>query len=154
MACRRIVARSPEVHHVRAPFHTFGTSAALGTFSGEFARSYRHGWMVVYGAKFHFVHVNGGAALQDRVHGDQKASRRRFSAGLPVAILPEVTLIPGLRVIRQDEGLPALPGATILLIKAREPRQPETDALSAVIVDAFDTIRAIPPRRALKNLQV
>lgn len=74
-------------------------------------------------------------------------------AGLAVAILPEITLIPGLRAVREDEGLPDLPETTILLVKARESRQPETEALSSVIVDTFETIRAAPTGTPVTNLQ-
>jgi molybdate transport repressor ModE-like protein len=72
------------------------------------------------------------------VEGQQAAAL----AGLAVVILPEATLVPGLRTVRSDEGLPDLPETTILLVKAQEPRQPETDALAKVIMDTFEAIRA------------
>ncbi|SJM32768.1 Bacterial regulatory protein LysR, HTH motif:LysR substrate binding domain (fragment) [Mesorhizobium delmotii] len=76
------------------------------------------------------------------VEGQQAAAL----AGLAVVILPEATLVPGLRAVGSDEGLPDLPETAVLLVKAREPRQPETDTLATVIMDTFETIRAAARR--------
>jgi hypothetical protein len=51
---------------------------------------------------------------------------------MPAKGLPE-----GLRSTRPDEGLPELPEVKLLLLKAREPRQPQTDELAAHIIEAF-----------------
>jgi molybdate transport repressor ModE-like protein len=59
-------------------------------------------------------------------------------AGLGVTVLPANGLLPdGLRPARRDEGLPQLPEVSLLLLKAREPRQPLTDALAACVIEAF-----------------
>ena len=58
-------------------------------------------------------------------------------AGLAVTVMPANGLPEGLRPTRPDEGLPELPEISLLLLKAREPRQPLTDALAAHIVEAF-----------------
>ena len=64
-------------------------------------------------------------------------------AGLALTVSP-VTLLPdGLRVLQADETLPELPEIGILLLKAREPRQPVTDALADHIIETF---RAEMPR--------
>ena len=44
----------------------------------------------------------------------------------------------GLRPARSDDRLPELPEVNLLLLKAREPRQPVTDALYAHILEAFE----------------
>jgi DNA-binding transcriptional LysR family regulator len=43
----------------------------------------------------------------------------------------------GLRPVRDDEGLPQLPKCRYLMLKARDPRQPATDMLAALISDVF-----------------
>jgi DNA-binding transcriptional LysR family regulator len=58
-------------------------------------------------------------------------------AGLAVTAAPLVGIGPGMRVLAPDEGLPELPETAILLLKAREPRQPVTDALAAHITETF-----------------
>ena len=58
-------------------------------------------------------------------------------AGIAVTVATTNGLPDGLRATRPDEGLPELPEVSLLLLKAREPRQPATDALFAHIVDAF-----------------
>ena len=58
------------------------------------------------------------------------------AAGLAVTAMPANSLPQGLRPVRADEGLPALPEVTLLMLKASEPRQPLTDILAAQIVDA------------------
>lgn len=58
-------------------------------------------------------------------------------AGLAVTVSP-ITLLPeGLRALPADDPLPKLPDTGILLLKARKPRQPVTDALAAHIVETF-----------------
>jgi DNA-binding transcriptional LysR family regulator len=59
-------------------------------------------------------------------------------AGLAVTVAPADELPTGLRPTRPDEGLPELPETSLLLLKARDPRQPLTDALAAHIAEAFD----------------
>ena len=58
-------------------------------------------------------------------------------AGLAVTVSPITRLPEGLRAVAEDEMLPALPDTRILLLKARAPRQPLTDALAAHIVETF-----------------
>jgi DNA-binding transcriptional LysR family regulator len=59
-------------------------------------------------------------------------------AGLGVSVLPAIGRLPeGLRTTRLDERLPELPEVSLMLLKAREPRQPLTDALAAHIIEAF-----------------
>src|SRR5271166_1901907 len=52
-------------------------------------------------------------------------------AGLAVTVATVSGLPEGLRPTRPEEGLPALPEVSLLLLKGREPRQPATDALAA-----------------------
>lgn len=54
-------------------------------------------------------------------------------AGLAVTVSSMSWLPDGLRPVRPDEGLPPLPDFSLLLLKARVPRQPVTDALAAHI---------------------
>ena len=58
-------------------------------------------------------------------------------AGIAVTVATSIGLPEGLRATRPDEGLPELPEVSLLLVKAREARQPATDALFAHIVEAF-----------------
>jgi DNA-binding transcriptional LysR family regulator len=58
-------------------------------------------------------------------------------AGLAVTISTISWLPEGLRLVRPEEGLPPLPDYGILLMQAREPRQPVTDALAQYIADTF-----------------
>jgi DNA-binding transcriptional LysR family regulator len=47
-------------------------------------------------------------------------------------------LLEGVRPARPEDGLPELPEVSLLLLKAREPRQPITDALYASILESFE----------------
>ncbi len=58
-------------------------------------------------------------------------------AGLAITVAPAADLPAGLRPARPEEGLPELPDVNLLLLKAREPRQPATDALATHIIEAF-----------------
>jgi len=58
-------------------------------------------------------------------------------AGLAVSVSPLTAVPPGVRVLPPGDPLPVLGDAGILLMKAREPRQPVTDALAAHIRDTF-----------------
>jgi molybdate transport repressor ModE-like protein len=58
-------------------------------------------------------------------------------AGLAVTISTMSWIPAGLRVVRPDEGLPALPDFGILLLKGRGARQPVTDTLAAHITETF-----------------
>ena len=60
-------------------------------------------------------------------------------AGLAVTVSTTSWLPEGLRALRPEEGLPALPEFGILLLKGAEARQPVTDALAAYIADTFRT---------------
>lgn len=62
------------------------------------------------------------------------------AAGLAVAAsMATWALPPGLRALEEGEVLPALPDASYLLLKARDPRQPLTDMLAAQIHEVFGT---------------
>lgn len=65
-------------------------------------------------------------------------------AGLAVtSALASDRLLEGLRVVRDDEGLPDLPECRYLMLKARDPRQPLTDMLASQVHDVFcDTASA------------
>jgi molybdate transport repressor ModE-like protein len=58
-------------------------------------------------------------------------------AGLAVTVSPITWLPEGLRRLPPGETLPPLPETGILLLKAREPQQPVTDALAEHIVETF-----------------
>jgi DNA-binding transcriptional LysR family regulator len=58
-------------------------------------------------------------------------------AGLAVTVSTLSWLPEGLRAMRPEEGMPALPDFSILLIKAKRPPQPVTDALAAHIEESF-----------------
>jgi DNA-binding transcriptional LysR family regulator len=68
-------------------------------------------------------------------------------AGLAITVSPATALPEGLVVLGRDDGLPELPDFQMLMIKAREPRQPVTDALGDYIADTF-------AREATKTSQV
>jgi hypothetical protein len=59
-------------------------------------------------------------------------------AGLAVTISTISWLPDGLRRVRPEEGLPPLPDYAILLMQAREPRQPVTSVLARYITDTFN----------------
>ncbi len=58
-------------------------------------------------------------------------------AGLAVTISPATALPDGLVILGQEDGLPPLPDFQVLMIKAREARQPVTDALADYISETF-----------------
>ncbi len=58
-------------------------------------------------------------------------------AGLAVTVSTIAWLPEGLRPVRPDEGLPALPDFGILLLKGRTTHQPVTDRLATHITDTF-----------------
>ncbi len=58
-------------------------------------------------------------------------------AGLAVTVSSNAWLPEGLRRVRPDEGLPDLPEFGILLVLARDARQPVTDALAGTVTAAF-----------------
>jgi DNA-binding transcriptional LysR family regulator len=67
-------------------------------------------------------------------------------AGLAVTnTLADDRLPEGLRIVRTDEGLPALPECRYLMLKAREPRQPATDMLAEQVHDVFGSIANLDP---------
>ena len=65
-------------------------------------------------------------------------------AGLAVTVSPTTWLPEGLRVMRADEGMPALPEFGILLLRGAHARQPVADALAQYIADTFRTDAARP----------
>lgn len=59
-------------------------------------------------------------------------------AGLAVAATLQSSELPhGLRFLEPGEGLPELPDVGLLMLKAREPRQPVTDMLASCIRDVI-----------------
>jgi DNA-binding transcriptional LysR family regulator len=58
-------------------------------------------------------------------------------AGLAITISPETALPDGLVVLGREDGLPPLPDFQVLMVKAREARQPVTDALADYISEVF-----------------
>jgi molybdate transport repressor ModE-like protein len=64
-------------------------------------------------------------------------------AGLAVTASPITFMPDGVRAVRPGEGLPPLPDCAILLLEAREPRQPVTGILARHIAETF---RAEMPR--------
>jgi DNA-binding transcriptional LysR family regulator len=59
-------------------------------------------------------------------------------AGLAVTVSLPDEIPDGLRPARPDDRLPELPEVNLLLLKAREPRQPVTDVLYAHILETFE----------------
>ena len=70
------------------------------------------------------------------VSGSQAGTYAPVIAGLAVTVCAITTLPEGLRALPPDE-LPPLPEFGILMLKARAPRQPVTDALAAHIEESF-----------------
>ena len=60
-------------------------------------------------------------------------------AGLAVTVSTISWLPDGLRPMRPDEGMPALPDFGILLLRNPDARQPVTDALASYIAETFQT---------------
>jgi len=58
-------------------------------------------------------------------------------AGLAVTVSPPTWMPEGLRLLAPGETLPDLPDTGILLLKAKDPRQPVTDVLAAHIAETF-----------------
>ena len=58
-------------------------------------------------------------------------------AGLAVTVSTTSWLPDGLRAVRPEEGLPALPESAILMLKAPDARQPVTDVLAEYVADTF-----------------
>ena len=62
----------------------------------------------------------------------------RTSRHLPAVTVCAISTLPeGLRLLRPDEGLPALPEFGILMLKGRTAAQPVTDALAEHIEASF-----------------
>ena len=65
-------------------------------------------------------------------------------AGLAVACtLADYRLPEGLRHVREDEGLPALPECPFLMFKASDPNQPATNIMATEIHDIFGNFASI-----------
>ena len=60
-------------------------------------------------------------------------------AGLAVTVSTSSWLPDGLRPLRPEEGMPALPDFGILLLRHPDARQPVTDALASYITETFQT---------------
>jgi molybdate transport repressor ModE-like protein len=69
---------------------------------------------------------------------DASAWHASALAGLAVFVSLPDEVPEGLRPARPDDWLPELPEANLLLLKAREPLQPVTDALYAHVLESFE----------------
>jgi DNA-binding transcriptional LysR family regulator len=58
-------------------------------------------------------------------------------AGLAITLSPATALPEGLVVLGREDGLPPLPDFQVMMLKAREARQPVTDALADYISEVF-----------------
>jgi DNA-binding transcriptional LysR family regulator len=69
-------------------------------------------------------------------------------AGLAVTVSPATLLPEGLRVLGPEDNLPPLPNFQVVMVKAREARQPVTDALADYIAETFarEADKAARPR--------
>ncbi len=67
----------------------------------------------------------------------QAGSLTPVIAGLAVSVSPITAVPPGVRTLSFGDTLPPLGECGILLMRAREPRQPVTDALANHIRDTF-----------------
>ena len=63
--------------------------------------------------------------------------RAAVHAGLAVTVSTIADLPLGLRPVTPEEGLPRIGDTSVLLLKARSPRQPVTDILAEHIIDSF-----------------
>ena len=59
------------------------------------------------------------------------------AAGKAITVSHGAKLPAGLRVVREDEGLPPLPDDSAIIVKSRSAVQPLTDALTEVILSTF-----------------
>lgn len=69
--------------------------------------------------------------------GTQVGTHAPVLAGLAVTVSALTVLPEGVRAMRPDEGLPNLPEFGIVMLQARNPAQPVTDALAAHIEERF-----------------
>jgi DNA-binding transcriptional LysR family regulator len=69
---------------------------------------------------------------------DSAARYAAAQAGLAVTVSLPDEVPDRLRPARPDDRLPELPDVNLLLLKAREPRQPITDVLYAHILETFE----------------
>ncbi|HEX5327531.1 MAG TPA: hypothetical protein VFW75_12740, partial [Acetobacteraceae bacterium] len=79
--------------------------------------------------------------------GSQAGTHAPVLAGLAVTVSAQAWLPDGLRQVRPEEGLPALPDYGIILVKGRLARQPITDAL-ATHIEANACLEAMQGRAA------
>lgn len=96
------------------------------------------------------LHALEGTGRRYRIaytSGTQAGTHAPVMAGLAVTVSTISWLPEGLRLVRPEEGLPPLPDFGILMLQAREPSQPVTDALAAYIADTF-RIEAAKAERA------
>jgi DNA-binding transcriptional LysR family regulator len=69
--------------------------------------------------------------------GTQIGTHAPVLAGLAITVSALAWLPAGLRALRPDEGLPALPDFSIVLLQAENPAQPVTSALARHIAASF-----------------
>jgi DNA-binding transcriptional LysR family regulator len=72
-------------------------------------------------------------------------------AGLAVTVSPATMLPLGLRALGADDNMPSLPDFQVVMVTAREARQPVTDALADYIAETFvrEAEKATRPREAM-----
>jgi DNA-binding transcriptional LysR family regulator len=72
-------------------------------------------------------------------------------AGLAVTVSPATMLPLGLRALGVEDNMPSLPDFQVVMVKAREARQPVTDALADYIAETFgrEAEKATRPREAM-----
>ena len=97
------------------------------------------------GAAVHALEQAGRRYRIAYTSASQVGTHAPVLAGLAVTVSTLSWLPEGLRAMRPEEGLPILPEFGILLLTAKHPHQPVTDALAAHIEESFltDTRRAI-----------
>ncbi|MFC6490479.1 LysR family transcriptional regulator [Nitratireductor sp. GCM10026969] len=61
-------------------------------------------------------------------------------SGVAVSVLPECALRPGMRVLGENEGLPALPECRIGMMRGRTSQLEVADALARHIIESLDNI--------------
>jgi DNA-binding transcriptional LysR family regulator len=75
------------------------------------------------------------AVVSNTMHGNFQAVRD----GQAVTVSPDLMLPQGVRVVGEEEGLPALPDERVVILKGNNAPQPLTDAVTEIILASFST---------------
>ena len=145
MAGSRSLARAARLDRLGRSSQTVRRPFTAGTFAGRVSvpsalddpmlwRSARLAALERAGRRYKIVSTSS----------DASAWQAAALAGLAVFVSLPDEVPEGLRPARPDDGLPELPEANLLLLKAREPRQPVTDALYAHIIEGFEVKTDVP----------